>query len=143
MFIRKSRISQLIKKERAHERKQVSREYEKKIRELKREMHEDQTRTVNELKDERSRELRKRDREIKKLKSEIQHHYATYQDVLKRERYLDELSGEMEEIMEKMLVSVNESVQPFYRTRSKVEAMKSRSAKKHDKVENIFRVANQ
>ncbi len=143
MFIRKSHISQLIKKERAHERKQVSREYEKKIRELKREMHEDQTRTVNELKDERSRELRKRDREIKKLKSEIQHHYATYQDVLKRERYLDELSGEMEEIMEKMLVSVNESVQPFYRTRSKVEAMKSRSAKKHDKVENIFRVANQ
>lgn len=141
MIVLKSRISQLIKKERARERKQVSAHYEREMAQMKREMEQAYAAEKKELKRNYKNELVKRERQIKRLQLEIDRNYTTYQEIRNREKHLDELTNELERVMESMFINVQESTQPFLRARSKVEAVRNRSARDNKKVERIFRVA--
>ncbi len=75
------------------------------------------------------------------MKEEIDRNYATYQAIRKREVELYQLSAEIETVVETMVIKVQESLQPFYRTRAKIETVKRKSGSRHEKVESIFRSA--
>lgn len=80
--------------------------------------------------------------EIRRLKSEIDRNYSTYMDIRIREKAIKQLTAEMEAEVNRMVTKIHESIQPFYRTMSKVESTGRKSDKKHDKVERIFHVVS-
>ncbi len=143
MYIKKNKISNLIKKERHKERAQCAKESQRKYGFEKAMIVEGHKKYVNELRMHYSREIAQRDKEIKLLRKEINKHYEIYQKVRSSESNLDQLSTEIEDVVDAMITRVQESVQPFYRTRAKVHATKRRSDKKHEKVETIFRRVKQ
>jgi len=139
MFVRKSKIAQLIKKERQKERRVCLKEYDEKIRRMKRDLNEEHSREVKEIRRELREQLKAVELDNTKLRQEIDRHYSTYQKVRQREEYLDQLSAEIESVVGTMIIRVQESIQPFYRTRAKIESTKRKSDKRNEKVENIFR----
>ncbi|MCP4137840.1 MAG: hypothetical protein GY754_43160 [bacterium] len=138
MLIRKSRISQLIKKEREKERRKCEKENTRKMHKVIRELESEYSSAVKMIKKEHDGVLTERDRTIMMLKRNIEKNYDKYQVIRQREKHLDQLSNELEDTVESMVIKVQESVQPFYRTRGKVQSSKRRSDKKHEKVESIF-----
>jgi hypothetical protein len=141
MLVLKSRISQLIKKERVKERKLVSSHYEKEMIKQRKEMEKDHSEELRKNRKTFKQELFKREQEVRRLQKEIDRSYQIYQEIRIREKHLDELTTEVEQMMESMLINVQESTQPFLRARSKVEALRNRSARNNSKVESIFRKA--
>jgi len=139
MYIRKNKITNIIKKERLKERSQCIKESQKKYNFEKSVLIEGHKKYINELRMHYSREIAQRDKEIKILRKEINKHYEVYQKIRSSESNIDRLSTEIEDVVDTMITRVQESVQPFYRTRAKVHATKRRSDKKHEKVEAIFR----
>ncbi|PKL41130.1 MAG: hypothetical protein CVV44_00395 [Spirochaetae bacterium HGW-Spirochaetae-1] len=139
MFVRKSKIAQLIKKERQKERRLCLKEYDEKIRRMKRDLNEEHSREVKEIRREFREQLKSVEQDNSKLRQEMDRHYSTYQKVRQREEYLDQLSAEIESVVGTMIIRVQESIQPFYRTRAKIESTKRKSDKRNEKVENIFR----
>ncbi len=141
MLVRKDKIGNLIKKEREKERKQCEKEFSAKLQNTRKILEEKHQETVKKLKDRYENLLSEKDLEIQSLNKEINRNYSIYQTIRKREKHLDYLTSEVEDEIEKMVIKVQETLQPFYRTRAKVEAVKRNSNKKDKKVQNIF-VAN-
>ncbi len=139
MIVRKSKISQLIKKERQKERKLCQRESDERIRDLKQQITDKYTEEIRSIRLEYRREVKTLEKENQTLKREIDRNFSIYQKVRRREEHLEQLSSEFEDIVDVMNIKVQESLQPFYRTRAKIENSKRRSDKKHEKVESIFR----
>lgn len=139
MIVRKSKISNLIKKERAKERKICQKETEKQLKDLSEELHEYYKTQMKQTSKDHRFEIRQKNNEIKKLKAEIENNHKQYQRIRLREQDLDNMSAELESVIETVSVKMQESIQPFYRTRAKVETAKRKSDKSHNKVENIFK----
>ncbi|PKL15982.1 MAG: hypothetical protein CVV49_18600 [Spirochaetae bacterium HGW-Spirochaetae-5] len=138
MIIFKSSISRVIRREREKVRKSCEAEYAKKIKSLKRDLEKSNSKKLNIMKSEYVAIIEEKDREIEKLISAIDTNYKRYIQVRRREKQLDNLSNEIEDVIENMVTKVHESVQPFYRTRAKVLATKKISDKNHDGVKNIL-----
>ena len=139
MIVRKSQISQLIKKEKEKERRLCQREYDERIRNIKKQLQDQHARELKENRRHYRSQIKKLETEREQLRKEIDSHYALYQQIRRREKTLDQISAEIEFVLDTMTVRVQESIQPFLRTRSKMESTKRLSDKKHDKVESIFR----
>jgi exonuclease VII large subunit len=141
MFVRKSSISNLIKKEKQKVRSFCDKYYGKKMESLKKELNEKHDRILKRTISESKDIIESKEREIKRLQQELDRNYYKYMELRQREKNIDKLSDEIDEVVNDMVVKVQESIQPFYRTRAKVVTTKKRSDKKHDKVESIFRAA--
>ncbi|MBN1499477.1 MAG: hypothetical protein JW982_04955 [Spirochaetes bacterium] len=139
MFVRKTKLSSLIKKERTKERKLCKEQFSRDIKTCLSELKEDYEQKIKILKKDFNDELRKKDKEISVLKSEIANNHRDYQNLRQRETDLDNMSAELEQIIETMNIKIQESMQPFYRTRAILAGTKRKSDKKHSKVETIFR----
>jgi len=139
MLVRKSKISQLIKKERQKERSICQKENDLIIINQKKELTEEHASILRETKKKFRQQLNEKERENLRLKKEIDKNYSLYQDIRQKEKHIDGLSDEIEDVVDAMVVRVQESLQPFYRTRSKIESSKRRSDRKNEKVESIFR----
>ena len=139
MFVRKSKISQLIKKERQKERRMCLKEYDEKLRRLKRDLSDEYSREKREMQRDFKDQMKALEVENLKLRNEIDRHYTTYQRVRQREEHLDQLSAEIESVVGTMIIRVQESLQPLYRTRAKIETTKRKSDKRNETVENLFR----
>ena len=142
MFVRKSKITQLLKKEKERERLRCEKESARQIRTLKSELDNKHSLIVKELKTEHKKNVLELNNEIRILKDEINRNHSTYMDIRMREKGLNELTAEMETEINRMLTRIHESIQPFYRTMSKVESTGRKSDKKHDKVERKFSVVS-
>ncbi len=141
MFVRKSKISHLIKKEKQKVRTFCDKYYGKKMESLKKELNEKHDRILKRTISESKEIIECKEREIKRLQQELDRNYREYMELRQREKHIDKLSDEIDEVVNDMVLKVQESIQPFYRTRAKVVTTKKRSDKKHDKVESIFRAA--
>lgn len=139
MIVRKSRISQLIKKERTRERKLCQKETNMRLQDLKEQLVDQYTLEMRAMRKEYRQQVKNLEKENHTLKRELDRNFAVYQRVRSREEYLEQLSSEFEDIVDVMNVRVQESIQPFLRTRAKIENTKRKSDKKHEKVESIFR----
>lgn len=139
MLVRKSKIAHVIKKERQKERETCEKNYEQQFKKLKKKFENDQKTFVNSIKQEHKIELLQKEKEIKKLKKEIEANQIKYREIRKREKHLEDLTFEVEDVVDSMVIKVQESLQPFYRTRSKVETIMRKSDREHEKVESIFR----
>jgi len=139
MIVRKSRISQLIKKERTRERKLCQKETNMRLQDLKEQLVDQYTLEMRAMRKEYRQQVKNLEKENHTLKRELDRNFAVYQRVRSREEHLEQLSSEFEDIVDVMNVRVQESLQPFYRTRAKIENTKRKSDKKHEKVESIFR----
>jgi hypothetical protein len=131
MIILKSSINRIIRREKEKARKSCEAEYLKKIKSMKRNLENSHLKKINLMKSEYEETIRDKDREIEKLMSAMDTNYKRYLQVRQREKYLDSLSNEIEDVIENMVTRVNESVQPFYRARAKVLAIKKISDKNH------------
>ena len=141
MFVRKSSISNVIKKEKQKVKTFCDKYYGKKIESLKKELNEKHDRILKRAISESKEIIESKEREIKRLQQELDRNYYKYMELRQREKNIDKLSDEIDEVVNDMVVKVQESIQPFYRTRAKVVTTKRRSDKKHNKVESIFRAA--
>ncbi len=141
MFVRKSKISQLVKKEKQKERRLCQKENDRRFNDTIKMLKQQHYAEIKELEKKLTLQLKGINRENKRLKEEIDRNYATYQMIRKREAELYQLSAEIESVVETMVIKVQESLQPFYRTRVKIESVKRRSGGRHEKVESIFRSA--
>ncbi len=139
MYIRKSMISKLIQKEKMKVRTSCEKESLQQVNKVKITLVEEYKTAIKELKQGHILELKRKDRDIKKLNLEIQRNRNLYIKVRQRELALDELSVDIEYVVNSMVIKVQESLQPFYRTRAKIEATKHISDKKHKKIGNILR----
>lgn len=139
MLVRKSKLSNLIKKERAKERKICKEEAEKRIKEISDEIHEEYKKKMKKSQKDYRFELRQKNNEIKKLRTEIENSHKRYQQLRSREQELDDLAAEFESVIESVSIKMHESIQPFYRTKAKVEGTKRGSDKSHTKVERLFK----
>jgi len=139
MIVRKSRISQLIKKERTRERRLCQKETNTRLQDLKEQLVDQYTLEMRAMRKEYRQQVKNLEKENHTLKRELDRNFAVYQRVRRREEYLEQLSSEFEDIVDVMNVKVQESLQPFLRTRAKIENTKRKSDKKHEKVESIFR----
>lgn len=141
MLVRKSQLNNIIKKERAKERKICKNEFQKNLKESLLEQKGSYEEEIKTNKKDYEFELKKQNKEIKNLRNEIERNHKDYQDLRKREIELDNVSHEVESVLESISIKLNESIQPFYRTRSKLDRIKRKSDRKSTKVENIFRSA--
>ena len=139
MFVRKSKISQLIKKEKENERKKCEKENNLKFVNAVKNLEEEHDKICKVLKKEHKQVVLKHERKILNLQREIESNYLIYRELRKREKSLDLLSSEIEDVTEVMMLKVQESLQPFFRARAKVEITKRKADKRHEKVESIFR----
>lgn len=142
MYVRKNKISHLLKKEREKERQRCEKDTERQIKSLKSNLENKNSLIIKDLQAEHKKNVLELSIEIRRLKEEIEKNYSTYMEVRMREKKLQELSVEMEAEIAKMVTRVHESTQPFYRTMSKVESAKKKSDKKHEKVDRIFSVVS-
>jgi hypothetical protein len=138
MLVRKSRISHLILKEKSRERRRCEQQSQELIARIKEKSRADREKLEKEFQSELKRLEQEKNREIRSLKRELERNYALYQEIRKREMHLNDLTGEIENVVELMVVKVQESLQPFYRTRSKIETIKRQSDRRHEKVESIL-----
>ncbi len=141
MIILKSRISGAIGKEKDKIRRDCERTHRKKVASLRKNLSSDYARAVKNLKNEYEEIIEEKDLEIQKLQKVIERNSRRYQQIRQREKYLDDLSFEIEDVVDSMVVRVQESLQPFYRTRAKVQTSKKYSDKGHDKVKSILAVS--
>lgn len=142
MFVRKNKITRLIKKEKERERLRCEKESARQIKNLKSELENKHAVIVKELNAGHKKTVLELGNEIRRLKSEIDRNYSTYMDIRIREKAIKQLTAEMEAEVNRMVTKIHESIQPFYRTMSKVESTGRKSDKKHDKVERIFHVVS-
>ncbi len=139
MLVRKTQISKLLKKEKQKERKVCQKESELRIMTIKKQMADEFSKEIRSLKRKFGMQVKSLEKENDKLKKEMLSNYALYQTIRRREEALEQLSSEIEEVMNTMTVKIQESLQPFYRTRAKIESTKRKSDRKHEKTENILR----
>ena len=140
MFIRKSKISALIKKERGRERILCKKENEKEVKKIRAEIDNRQKQIIKEMKENHKKAIEEKNAEIRSLRSEIEKNYNTYTTVRLREKNLYDLHREVESELTRMITKVHESMQPFYRTMSKIELTKKKSDKKHNKYDRLLSV---
>jgi predicted RNase H-like nuclease (RuvC/YqgF family) len=141
MFVKKSKISNVIKKEKQKVRTFCDKYYGKKLESLKKDLNEKHQKVLARTISESKEIIENKEREIKRLQQELDRNYQKYMELRQREKHIDKLSDEIDEVVNDMVIKVQESIQPFYRTRAKVITTKKRSDRKHDKVESIFRAA--
>ncbi len=141
MFIRKSKISAVIKREKLKERNSCEKLYKQKLKTLEKELTEKHQRILNRTIQEFNQKLQEKDKEIRRLQKEIDKNHSIYLKIRQREKQIDLLSSEIDDVVNNMVIKVQESIQPFYRTRAKVLNTKKKSDKNHNKVESIFREA--
>jgi hypothetical protein len=139
MFVRKSKISHLIKKEKAKERDKCRTIAEAELKETLKQLKKEYNQQMKELTKNHKSELKEKEKEVSQLKQEIEKNYYKYQQLRRREKELDNLSADLENMLNSMGIKIQESIQPFYRTRAKIETTKRSSDKKHTKVQSIFR----
>ena len=139
MFIRKKSISKLIRKERSKERAMCEKASLKKLQNQKNELTAHYESIIKGMRVELEKNKKQSKKEIKKLNNEIQKNRNRYNKIRLRENSIDDLTKEVEIAVSNMVMKVQESVQPFYRMRAKVEATKRVSDKKHPQVETLFR----
>ena len=138
MIILKSNINGILRKEKERTRKSCEQEYRKKMSVMKVHLESSYARTIRKIKNEYEEIIQDKEREIEKLRGVIERNYHRYQQVRQREKYLDSLSGEIENVIDIMVTRVQESVQPFYRTRAKISATKKLSDKSNDNMNKVL-----
>ena len=138
MFIKKKNISTLLKKERQKEKKLSEKYYTQKYKKEMKKIIEAHERELKEIIQESNEQLRQKNWEIQLLKNEIEKNHSKYIEIRQKEKHVDLLSREIDDVVNDMIIKVQESVQPFYRTRAKVERTKRKSDKSHNKVQSIF-----
>ena len=139
MLVRKSKIAGIIKKERQKERISCEKTTALQIKKLEKKLFDEHKKNIETIEGEFKQAILQKEKEIKILKKEIESNHQLYREVRKREKHLEDLTFEVEDIVDTMVIKVQESLQPFYRARSKVETAMRKSDKNHDKVESIFR----
>lgn len=139
MLVRKSKIAGIIKKERQKERNACERSCALRIKKLEKKLQEEHKKNIDNIEYDFKQALVLKEKEIKTLKKEIESNHLLYREVRKREKHIEDITFEVEDIVDTMVIKVQESLQPFYRARSKVESAMRKSDKNHDKVESIFR----
>lgn len=141
MFIRKSKISHLIKKERSKERSMCETKAAKELKKALANLEKKYSLEIKNISKDHKTEILNKNKEIVKLKSEINKHYTKYQEIRRRETELEMLTADFEDTLGAMGIKIHESIQPFFRNRAKIESAKRKSDKKHEKVQSIFRAA--
>ncbi|MBN2400976.1 MAG: hypothetical protein JXN64_01110 [Spirochaetes bacterium] len=141
MFIRKVKIASIIKKERGKERMLCKKENDRNIKQVRNEMNDIYKQAIREMKEEHKKIIEERNAEIRYLKNEIEKNYNVYTSIRLREKNLYDLYMEVESELARMMTKVHESMQPFYRTMSKIELTKKKSDKKHNKYDRVLSVA--
>ena len=140
MFILKKNISRTINKEKEKVKKVCEKEHKVKIEALRRKLEKDYVKGMNNIKSAYEETIEEKERELNKLRNVLERNYQRYQQIRQREKYLDDLSFEIEGVVEKMVIGVQESLQPFYRTRAKVLTTSKQSDKQHSKVKNLLAI---
>ncbi len=138
MFVRKSHINHLIEKERRKERALCMKEKNSEIADIRKYTRERREKELKEMKTWYEHVILQKESDIRRLQKEIDNHYETYREIREREAHLDTITSEVEQEVERMLLKVHESTQPFLRARNKVERIKNVSNKGNSKVESIF-----
>jgi|WetSurMetagenome_2_1015567.scaffolds.fasta_scaffold502397_1 hypothetical protein len=141
MFIRKTRITVLIKKERSRERILCKKESDRSIKKARNEMDNKYKLIIKELKEKYSNIIEEQNAEIKLLRNEIEKNHNVYTNIRLREKHLYDLHMEVESELTRMITKVHESMQPFYRSMAKIELTKKKSDKKHTKYDRLLSVA--
>ena len=138
MFVRKKKIAHLIKKERYKERMICKKESDQQIKSLKSDLVNKYEVAIKDLKSGHKKISQEQASQIRKLKNEMEKNYNLYLNVRLREKKLYDLYHEVEAELTKMITKVHESMQPFYRTMSKIEFTKKKSDKDHKKYERAL-----
>jgi len=140
MFVLKKNISRVINKEKEKVKKICEREHKAKIEALRRKLEKDYVKGIHNIKSAYEETIEEKERELNKLRNLLERNYHRYQQIRQREKYLDDLSFEIEGVVEKMVLGVQESLQPFYRTRAKVLTTSKQSDKEHARVKNLLAI---
>lgn len=138
MIILKSSINRILKREKEKIKKSCEIEFSRKMKTIKRDIEANHVKAIKNIKTEYDLIINQKNREIENLTSAIDTNYKRYLQVRQREKQLDNLSNEIEDVIESMVTKVHESVQPFYRTRAKVLTAKKISDKNHNVVKKIL-----
>jgi hypothetical protein len=138
MIILKSSINDILRKEKDKVRKSCEKEFNRKLSSIKISLENSHAKAVSTMKNDYERIIEDKNSEIEKLRNVIDRNYLRYQQVRQREKYLDALSHEIENVIEHMVVRVQESVQPFYRTRAKVLSVRKVSDKSDEKMRKVL-----
>lgn len=140
MIIFKKNISRAINKEKEKVKKECEKQQEMKIEALRRKLEKDHADGIKSIKSSYEETIEEKERELNRLRNILERNYRRYQQVRQREKYLDDLSYEIENVVEKMVIGVQESLQPFYRTRAKVITTSKQSDKQHNKIKNLLAI---
>lgn len=140
MIILKKNISRTINKEKEKMKKECEKQHKVKVETLRRKLERDHATGVKNIKSSYEETIEEKERELDRLRNILERNYRRYQQVRQREKYLDDLSYEIEGVVEKMVIGVQESLQPFYRTRAKVLTTSKQSDKQHSKVKNLLAI---
>ena len=139
MFILKNNISNIIKKERAKEKAIWIKIAKTELAEaLKIQKHEYESK-LRQLRQDSNLIIKDKDKEIAILKNELNQKYKDYQQLRLDQKQIGDLSAEFALTLEEMAIKIHESIQPFYRTRAKIETVKRKSDKDVMKNLKIFR----
>jgi membrane-bound lytic murein transglycosylase len=137
-LLKKSSIGHIIRKERQKEYEKCKIENEKALKKMIAAMNQKTESEIHELKKDFSEQLEKKDLEIRTLRNEISKNHEFYEELRQREIQLNSLSADFETVIQEMNVKLQESMQPFHRIRSKINAAKRQSDKKDPKIQSIF-----
>jgi hypothetical protein len=139
MLIFKSSISSIIKKERAKERSECQNAHSLVLKKTVSDLTRSYELKMKQMTKDHLIEIKNKDREINALKNELNKNHNAYQELRRREKELDNLTSEFEEVLELLTVKVHEAIQPYYRMRAKIQAVKRSSDRKNEKTEGILR----
>ena len=139
MLIMKSKISSVIKKERAKERAECLKKSQEELKKKTSALVKSYEEKIKLLNKNFALTLKEKSKEVDHLKSEIDKKHKEYQALRLREKNLDDLSAEFQHLIEEFGIRVQEAIQPFYRSQAKISLMKRRSDKEHEKMNKIFR----
>ena len=140
MIILKKNISRAINKEKEKVKKECEKQHKMKIAALRRKLEKDHAAGIKNIKTSYEETIEEKERELNKLRNILERNYRRYQQVRQREKYLDDLSYEIEGVVEKMVIGVQEALQPFYRTRAKVLTTSKQSDKQHSKIKKLLTI---
>lgn len=140
MIILKKNISRAINKEKEKVKRECEKKQKMKIEALRIKLEKEHAAGINSIKSSYEETIEEKERELNRLRNILERNYRRYQQVRQREKYLDDLSYEIEGVVEKMIVGVQESLQPFYRTRAKVFTASKQSDKQHPKIKNLLAI---
>jgi len=140
MIILKKNISRAINKEKEKVKKECEKKHKMKIEALRRKLEKDHAAGIKNIKLSYEETIEEKERELNRLRNILERNYRRYQQVRQREKYLDDLSYEIEGVVEKMVIGVQESLQPFYRTRAKVLTTTKQSDKQHSKIKKLITI---